>query len=81
MGDLTKDPVLPLDMKKPRCSEAFKIVGGGKGVRRALRALFPLRRLRRLARCAANARAFASLRAPNGVRTPRSLLGYEKAPP
>ena len=22
-----------LDMKKPRCSEAFKIVGGGKGVR------------------------------------------------
>ena len=56
------------------------IVGGGKGVRRTLRALFPLRRLRRLARCAANAHAFAPLRAPNGVRTPCFLFGYEKAP-
>ena len=36
--------MLPLGMKKPRCREAFKNVGGGKGVRRALRALFPLRR-------------------------------------
>ncbi len=33
MGDLAKDPVFPLGMKKPRRSEAFKIVGGGKGVR------------------------------------------------
>lgn len=32
-GTFTEDPVFPLGTKKPRRSEAFKIVGGGKGVR------------------------------------------------